>query len=100
MKAPSANTLPDGVRPLDRVWNRSKTATVDVFEFFGGDSDLRRAAKQRSADLFSQGIRLYLTGYFDGARSIMSQILESDPHDKAAQRLMGTLSQSEDLRAA
>jgi hypothetical protein len=94
------NTLPPSVRPLDRVWNRSKTATVDVFEFFGGDPDMRRAAKQRSTELFSQGIRLYLTGYFEGARSIMSQILESDPHDKAAQRLLGTLSQSEDLRAA
>lgn len=100
VKSPNSNSLPDAVRPLDRVWNRSKTATVDVYEFFGGDSDLRRAAKQRSAELFSQGIRLYLSGYFDGARSIMSQILESDPHDKAAQRLMGTLSQSEDLRAA
>lgn len=100
VKSPNSNTLPDAVRPLDRVWNISKTATVDVYEFFGGDSDLRRAAKQRSAELFSQGIHLYLTGYFDGARSIMSQILESDPHDKAAQRLMGTLSQNEDLRAA
>ncbi|NBX16948.1 MAG: hypothetical protein EBR09_06235 [Proteobacteria bacterium] len=94
------NSMPPSVRPLDRVWNRSKTATVDVFEFFGGDPDMRRAAKQRSAELFSQGIRLYLTGYFEGARSIMSQILESDPHDKAAQRLLGILSQNEDLRAA
>jgi len=99
-KTNGASALPEAVRPLDRVWNRTKTATVDVFEFFGGDPDLRRAAKQRSVELFSQGVRLYLTGYFEGARSIMSQILETDPHDKSAQRLLGTLSQTEDLRAA
>jgi len=96
----AANTLPDGIRPLDRVWNKNKTATVDVFEFFGGDSDLRRAAKQRSVELFAQGVRLYLTGYFDGAKSIMSQIFENDPNDKAAQRLLAILSQGEDLKAA
>lgn len=101
LKTTAGNTtLPDSIRPIDRVWNRSKTTTVDVFEFFGADPDLRRTAKQRSVELFSQGVRLYLTGYFDGARSIMSQILENDPNDKAAQRLMGNLSQSDDLKAA
>jgi hypothetical protein len=92
--------LPDGVRPVDRVWNRAKTETVDVFEFFGGDLDIRRAAKQRSVELFSQGVRLYLTGYFDGAKSIMRQILDADPNDRAAQRLLSNLSQNDELRAA
>ncbi|NBW82540.1 hypothetical protein EBR21_12375 [bacterium] len=99
-KASTKDDLPDGVRPVDRVWNREKTETVDVFEFFGGDPDLRRAAKQRSVELFSQGVRLYLTGYFDSAKSIMSQILDADPNDRAAQRLLANLSQNDDLRAA
>ncbi|MFZ9520269.1 MAG: hypothetical protein ACO3A4_07320 [Silvanigrellaceae bacterium] len=96
----TTGNLPEGVRPIDRVWNRTKTETVDVFEFFGGDPDLRRAAKQRSVELFSQGVRLYLTGYFDSAKSIMSQVLDADPNDKAAQRLLANLSQSDELRAA
>lgn len=94
------STLPEFVRPIDRVWNRSKSATVDVFEFFGGESDLRRVSKQKTVELFSQGVKLYLSGHFDGARTILNQIVEADPNDKTAQRLLATLSQSGDLKAA
>jgi len=95
-----ADYLPEGIRPVDRVWNRHKTTTVDVFEFFSGEPDSRRASKQQTATLFSQGVKLYLAGHFDGARSIMTRIIDSDPYDKGAQRLMGVLNQESGLRAA
>lgn len=95
-----ADYLPEGIRPVDRVWNRHKTTTVDVFEFFSGEPDNRRASKQQTATLFSQGVKLYLAGHFDGARSIMTRIIDSDPYDKGAQRLMGVLNQESGLRAA
>ena len=95
-----AGYLPESVRPLDRVWNKSKTNTIDVYEFFGGEPDIRRASKQKTVELFSQGVKLYLAGHFDGARSIMKQIVETDPNDKAAQRLLGNLATGEDLKAA
>ena len=92
--------LPDGVRPVDRVWNRHKTTTVDVFEFFSGEPDNRRATKQQTVAMFSQGVKLYLAGQFDGARTIMMRVIDSDPYDKGAQRLMGALNQDGGLRAA
>ncbi|MEY2986885.1 MAG: hypothetical protein RJB13_406, partial [Pseudomonadota bacterium] len=95
-----ADYLPEGVRPVDRVWNRHKTTTVDVFEFFSGEPDNRRASKQQTVALFSQGVKLYLAGQFDGARAIMTRVIDSDPYDKGAQRLMGALNQDSNLRAA
>lgn len=95
-----ADYLPDGVRPVDRVWNRHKTSTVDVFEFFSGEPDSRRSVKQQNVALFSQGVKLYLAGHFDGAKSIMTRIIDADPYDKGARRLMDALSQDTDLRAA
>lgn len=95
-----ADYLPEGVRPVDRVWNRLRTSTVDVFEFFSGEPDSRRASKQQNVSLFSKGVKLYLAGQFEGAKSIMTRILDSDPYDKGAQRLMGALNQEDELRAA
>ncbi|MBM3381566.1 MAG: hypothetical protein FJY29_03900 [Betaproteobacteria bacterium] len=95
-----AGYLPDAVRPLDKVWNRTKTATVDVYEFFGGDPDARRAAKQKTVETFSQGVKLYLSGHFDAAQSVIRQVTEVDPHDKAALRLLSNLSHGDDLKAA
>lgn len=95
-----AGYLPESIRPLDRVWNKSKTTTIDVYEFFGGEPDIRRASKQKNVELFSQGVKLYLAGHFEGARSVMKQIVETDPNDKSAQRLLANLATGEDLRAA
>jgi hypothetical protein len=92
--------LPDAVRPLDKVWNRSKTATIDVFEFFGGEPDTRRAAKQKTVETFSQGVKLYLGGHFDAAHKVIKQVTEVDPQDKAALRLLSNLSHGDDLKAA
>jgi hypothetical protein len=92
--------LPDAVRPLDKVWNRTKTSTIDVFEFFGGDPDARRVAKQKTVETFSQGVKLYLSGHFDAAQSVIKQVTDVDPHDKAALRLLSTLSHGDELKAA
>ncbi|MEY4066770.1 MAG: hypothetical protein RIR26_2978, partial [Pseudomonadota bacterium] len=92
--------LPAGLRPLDRVWNNKKTATLDVFEYFGADTEGTRLRKQNNVALFSEGIMHYLDGHFDDAREKMKQIVAADPSDTEAQRLLNALSGGEELRAA
>lgn len=99
-KAEGTSDLPTDLRLLDRVWNNKKTATLDVFEFFGGDAEISRGLKQRTLELFSEGVHHYLDGHFEEARHIMQRVQSAHPADREAERLVNILSEGVQLRAA
>lgn len=99
-KAEGTSDLPTDLRLLDRVWNNKKTATLDVFEFFGGEAEISRELKQNTLELFSEGVHHYLDGHFEKARHIMQRIQSAHPADREAERLFHILSEGELLKAA
>lgn len=88
------------IRLIDRIWNNTKTSTIDVFEYYGGESEPQKTQKRRTASLFGDGIKFYLEGNFEKARLIFKQIIDADPNDQQARRVLLNISDMNELKAA
>ena len=72
-------------RMLDQVIAKGKSEPVIVFEILDGEPQEKREKKTASRPLFEKALYLYGQKKFQETLSIMEQILQDHPEDKAAQ---------------
>ncbi|HEY9613498.1 response regulator [Allocoleopsis sp.] len=71
-------------RFVDRVKVKGKQAPVSVFEVYDGDESQLLQLKTQTKSNFEQAIILYFQQQFAQAQEIFHEILQINPHDKAA----------------
>ncbi|MGE5660546.1 MAG: ATP-binding protein [Actinomycetota bacterium] len=71
-------------RFLDRVIVKGKKVAVAVFEVYDGDSEQQKRLKLKSQPRFEVAVFLYYQQQFDEAKAIFQEVLQINPHDRAA----------------
>jgi class 3 adenylate cyclase len=71
-------------RYLDIVKVKGKQESVYIFEILDGDKENIKVAKNETKRLFAKGVEMYRGKVFSEALVIFGDILQRNPHDKAA----------------
>jgi len=71
-------------RFLDRVMLKGKKLAVAVFEVYEGDDPEQKRLKSQTQARFEVAVFLYYQKQFEEAQGIFEEVLQINPHDKAA----------------
>lgn len=71
-------------RMLGLVHIEGKEEPIRIYDFYHGDSDTVRKIKNKTKDLFEEGIMLYQDGRFYDARSRFAEVIRQHYQDEAA----------------
>lgn len=73
-------------RKLGVIRMENTTDPLQLYDVYEGDSDMIRALKDRTKDLFEQGVTYYQVGRFYDAREAFLMVIKMNRQDKAAQQ--------------
>ena len=79
------NTQAYYTRYLGKVLVKGKKSPLGVYECFAGDAKKQISLKLATLTKFKDGLSLYFERKFPEAESVFAEVLESNPHDKAAE---------------
>jgi len=83
------DALPDPTRYncrfLGKVQVKGKQAAVPIYEVYDGDPDDIIELKQKTKEVFEEGLRQYFDRQFIKAMGFFTQVLAGNPNDKTAQ---------------
>lgn len=71
-------------RYLGKVQIEGKEGLVDIYDLYHSDSKERREGKNRTKEIFEEGIRLYHQGSFYEARNSFLEAVKRDSNDKVS----------------
>ena len=71
-------------RFLGAIRVKGKTRPVKIFEVFDGDADDLKTHKQQTLEIYNKALDCYFARDFTTARNYFSDILQSNPMDKAS----------------